>query len=154
LGKVDYMEVVGFADHKSTAAVWYKLLNCGFRLPAAAGTDAMANFASLRGPVGLNRVYVNVPPGPLNHAFWLDGLKHGRTVATNGPLLGSTLGDRRIGEELKLPAGENKVKLTAWMRSIVPIDHLQVICNGNVVRDLKVGSDRQSADINESLPIS
>ncbi|PYV58919.1 MAG: hypothetical protein DMG91_02535 [Acidobacteria bacterium] len=154
LGKVDYMEVVGFADHKSTAAVWYRLLNCGFRLPTAAGTDAMANFASLRGPVGLNRVYVNVPPGPLNHTFWLDGLKHGRSFATNGPLLGFALGDRRIGDELKLPAGENKVKLTAWMRSIVPIDHLQVICNGDVVRDLKLSGDRQSADINESLPIS
>jgi len=154
LGKVDYMEVVGFADHKSTAAVWYRLLNCGFRLPTAAGTDAMANFASLRGPVGLNRVYVNVPPGPLNHTFWLDGLKHGRSFATNGPLLGFALGDRRIGDELKLPAGENKVKLTAWMRSIVPIDHLQVICNGDVVRDLKLSGDRQSADISESLPIS
>ena len=53
LGKVDYIEVLGFADHKSTAKVWYQLLNCAFHLPAAAGTDAMANFASLRGPVGL-----------------------------------------------------------------------------------------------------
>ena len=66
LGKVDYIEVLGFADHKSTANVWYRLLNCGFRLPTAAGTDAMANFASLRGPVGLNRVYAKVPAGPLN----------------------------------------------------------------------------------------
>ena len=33
LGKVDYIEVLGFSDHKSTAAVWYRLLNCGFRLP-------------------------------------------------------------------------------------------------------------------------
>lgn len=154
LGKVDYLEVLGFADHKSTAAVWYRLLNCGFRLPAAAGTDAMSNFASLRGPLGLNRVYVNVPAGPLNHATWLDGLKRGRTSATNGPLLGFALGDRQIGEDLKLPAGENKVKLTAWMRSIVPIDHLQVICNGELVRDLKLSGDRQSADISNTLPIS
>ena len=42
----------------ATAKVWYQLLNCGFRLPAGAGTDAMANFASLRGPVGMNRVFV------------------------------------------------------------------------------------------------
>ncbi|MBA2686345.1 MAG: CehA/McbA family metallohydrolase, partial [Gemmatimonadaceae bacterium] len=53
LGKVDYMEIVAFADHRSTAAVWYRLLNCGFRIPAGAGTDAMTNFASLRGPVGM-----------------------------------------------------------------------------------------------------
>jgi FHS family Na+ dependent glucose MFS transporter 1 len=33
---------------------------------AAAGTDAMANFASLRGPLGLNRVYVEAPKGALD----------------------------------------------------------------------------------------
>lgn len=154
LGKVDYIEVVGFADHKSTASVWYRLLNCGFHLPTAAGTDAMANFASLRGPVGLNRVYVNVPSGPLNIGTWLDSLKHGRTFATNGPLLGFTLGSRQPGEELHLPAGENKVKLSGWLRSFVPVDHLQVICNGAVVRDLKLGADRQSADAEDTVPIS
>jgi len=151
---VDYIEVVGFADHKSTASVWYRLLNCGFRLPTAAGTDAMANFASLRGPVGLNRVYVNVPSGPLNINTWLDSLKHGRTFATNGPLLGFTLGGHQPGGELHLPAGENQVKLSGWLRSFVPVDHLQVICNGDVVRDLKLGPDRQSADVEDTIPIS
>ena len=34
----------GFCDHRSTASVWYRLLNLGFRLPAAGGTDAMAEF--------------------------------------------------------------------------------------------------------------
>jgi TolB protein len=154
LGKVDYIEVVGFADHKSTASVWYRLLNCGFHLPTAAGTDAMANFASLRGPVGLNRVYVNVPSGRLNIGNWLDSLKHGRTFATNGPLLGFTLGGRKPGEELRLPAGENKVKLSAWLRSLVPVDHLQVICNGEVVRDPKLNGDRQSADATDTIPVS
>ena len=59
LGKVDYYEALGFVDDPmATAHVWYRALNCGFRLPAGAGTDAMTNFASLRGPVGMNRVYV------------------------------------------------------------------------------------------------
>ncbi len=66
LGLVDYMEILGFSDHRNTAAVWYKLLNCGFRIPAGAGTDAMTNYASLRGPVGLNRVYVKAGV-PLTH---------------------------------------------------------------------------------------
>jgi TolB protein len=154
LGKVDYIEVVGFSDHKSTAAVWYRLLNCGFRLPAAAGTDAMANFASLRGPVGLNRVYASVPTGPLNITSWLSSLKQGKTFATNGPLLGFKLGDREVGDDLRLPAGEHPVKFSAWMRSIVPVDHLEVICNGQVARELKLNGDRQSADIEDNLPIS
>jgi TolB protein len=154
LGKVDYIEVTGFAEHKSTAAVWYRLLNCGFHLPTAAGTDAMANFASLRGPVGLNRVYVKVPAGPLNIALWLDSLKRGRTFATNGPLLGFSLGDKQVGDELSLPAGENKAKFTAWMRSFVPIDHLQVICNGAVARDLKIDGDRATAGVEDTIPVS
>jgi TolB protein len=154
LGKVDYIEVVGFSDHKSTAAVWYRLLNLGFHLPAAAGTDAMANFASLRGPVGLNRVYVKVPSGPLNISSWLASLKQGHTFATNGPLLGFTLADKEPGDELRLPAGENRVKLKARLRSIVPVDHLQVVCNGAVARDLKLSGDRESADVQDSIPIS
>jgi hypothetical protein len=154
LGKVDYVEVLGFSDHKSTAAVWYRLLNCGFRLPAAAGTDAMANFASLRGPVGLNRVYANVPRGPLDIQSWLSSLKQGHTFATNGPLLGFTLGGRALGDELRFPAGDNKVKFTAWLRSIVPIDHLEVICNGLVARELKLSGDRESADVEDTIPLS
>jgi hypothetical protein len=154
LGKVDYVEVLGFSDHKSTAAVWYRLLNCGFRLPAAAGTDAMANFASLRGPVGLNRVYANVPRGPLDIQSWLSSLKQGHTFATNGPLLGFTLGGRALGDELRLPAGENKVKFTAWLRSIVPVDHLEVICNGRVLRELKLSGDRETADVEDTIPLS
>lgn len=154
LGKVDYMEVMGFSDHKSTAAVWYQLLNCGFRLPTAAGTDAMANYASLRGPVGLNRVYVDVPKGPLNIAPWLDGIKRGRTFATNGPLLGFSLGGKKLGDELRLPAGENKVEFKAWLRSLVPVDHLEVICKGRVVRELKINGDHENANVEGTLPIS
>ena len=154
LGKVDYLEVVGFADHRLTAEIWYRLLNCGFHLPAAAGTDAMANFASLRGPVGLNRVYANVPIGPLNITTWLDSLKHGRTFVTNGPLIGFTLSGHPVGDELRLPAGENKVKFTAWLRSLIPVDHLQVICNGQVADDLKLNADHQSATIEDTIPVA
>jgi hypothetical protein len=154
LGKVDYIEVVGFSDHKSTANVWYRLLNCGFRLPTGSGSDTMANYASLRGPVGLNRVYASVPNGPINIHSWLTSLKLGRTFATNGPLLGFTLGDMQPGEELRLPAGENRVKLSAWMRSFVPIEHLQAVCNGQVVADLKLNDSHGSADISDTLSIS
>src|SRR5262249_32904053 len=71
-----------------------------------------------------------------------------------GPLLGFTLGGRQPGDELRLPAGENKVKFTAWLRSFVPVDHLQVVCNGELARDLKLKSDRDSADVEDRIPIS
>ena len=154
LGKVDYIEVLGFSDHKSTARVWYKLLNCGFHLPTAAGTDAMANFASLRGPVGLNRVYVEVPKGKLDVDPWLANLKRGRTFATNGPLLGFTVENQPIGGNVKLAAGTHKVKFKAWLRSMVPVDHLQVICNGEVSRELKLEGNHDAADVDGTLLVS
>ena len=152
LGKTDYIEVVGFADHRSTAEVWYRLLNCGFRLPTAAGTDAMENYASLRGPLGTNRVYVSVPKGPLAIAPWLEGIKQGHTFATNGPLIGFSLNGKTAGDKLKLPTKTNEVKFTASLRSIVPIDHLQIICNGRLAKDLPLASNRQTADIEGTLP--
>ena len=154
LGKVDYIEVLGFSDHRMTASVWYRLLNCGFRLPAGAGSDTMANYASARGPVGLTRVYASIPQAATSTGTWLDSLKHWRTFATNGPLLGFTLGGKAVGEELKLPAGENKLEFTSWLRSFVSVDHLELVCNGKVVRDLKLNGDGQSADAKGTLSIS
>jgi TolB protein len=151
LGKVNYIEALGFSDHKATAQVWYRLLNCGFHLPAAAGTDAMANFASLRGPVGLNRVYAIVPVGPLKIEPWLDAIKRGQTFATNGPLLGLKLNGKEIADTLQLPTGKSEVKLNVWLRSIVPINHLELICNGKVARELKLNPDEESADIEDTI---
>ena len=157
LGKVDYIEVVGFSDHKSTAEVWYKLLNCGFHLPTAAGTDFMGNYASLRGPVGLNRVYADVPDGPLKIEPWLAAIKAGRTFATNGPLLKFSLGGQPIGGELRLekkpPEKEQEIHFSAELFSIVPVDHLQIVCNGKVVREMKLDADRSRAHVDGSIPI-
>jgi Tol biopolymer transport system component len=152
LGKVDYIEVLGFSDHKSTAEVWYKLLNCGFRLPTAAGTDFMGDYASLRGPIGLNRVYAKVPSGPLKIEPWLAAIKAGHTFATNGPLLYFSLGGEPIGGEVELSKKE-PLHFSAELFSIVPVDHLQVICNGKVAQELKLDANRTSAHANGFVPI-
>ncbi|HMA44677.1 MAG TPA: CehA/McbA family metallohydrolase, partial [Gemmatimonadales bacterium] len=101
LGKVDYLEVMGFSNHLYTSEVWYRLLNCGFRIPAGAGTDAFPNFAMLHGPVGLDRVYAHAGP-LLNHERFLAALKAGRTFVTNGPLLGFTVNGREPGDEISV----------------------------------------------------
>jgi hypothetical protein len=145
LGKSDYLEVVGFSDHLATSRVWYRLLNCGFRLPAGAGTDAMTNFASLRGPLGTNRVYVQ-SDRPLDRERWYAGLKAGRSFATNAPLLGFRVRGTGIGGEVVLPAGTHRLPMRVWMRSIVPMDHLEVIGNGTVVATIPLRGDHTSAD--------
>jgi hypothetical protein len=163
LGKVDYYEVVGFSDHKASATVWHRLLNCGFRPTAAAGTDAMANYASMHGPVGLSRVYVADGAGPRGtgladrHArldHWLHALKAGASLATNSALLGLTVDGHSPGSELQLPAAGASVHLQGFMRSIVPMDHLQVMSQGKIVLEIPLHGDRRSADIDTRIRLA
>jgi len=146
LGKVDYLEIVAFSDHQATAGVWYRLLNLGFRLPAAGGTDAMADYATLRGPVGLNRVYASVPNGPLNSDAWLEALRQGRTFATNGPLLDFALEGAPIGATVDLQQ-PRRAHFLARVRSIVPLDHAQIVCNGKVARELSLGAEHDAVEV-------
>jgi len=154
LGKVDYYEAVGFnVDPFATQTVWYRLLNCGFRIPAGGGTDAMANYASLRGPIGMNRVYAKVAV-PLEHRRFLDALVAGKTFATNGPLLGFRLGGKEIGDTLELPSGSHELELSASLRSIVPLDHLELIGNGEVVASLKLDAGGTSALVDRKIEVA
>lgn len=155
LGLIDYYEVVGFAYHRPSAEVWYRLLNCGLRIAAAGGTDAMANYASLRGPLGLNRTYVDVtsesgtPAG--RRDAWLSGLKAGHTMASNGPLLGLTVNKRTPGNEIALGDYGSEVEFEAELRSVVPVDHLELVYNGRVIRTLDLDAARKSASVNGTV---
>jgi TolB protein len=141
IGKVDFLEVMGYSDHLITSGIWYKLLNCGFRIPAAGGTDAFANFAQLRGPPGLIRTYANAGR-TLDHRRWLDALKTGRTFVTNAPLLTFTLNDREAGSELRFPfSGRHRVRARVTLRSPVPVERLEIVGNGVVVARLDGASD-------------
>jgi hypothetical protein len=142
-GKVDYLEVVGFSDHKATAAVWYRLLNLGYRLPAGAGTDAMSNYASLRGPVGLARVYLDTGDAR-DGAAVMAALKAGHGFVSNGPLLGLLVDGRKPGDTVVAASGSNRFKVS--MRSTVPVDHLELVVNGQVVRAFEPGADRTRFD--------
>ena len=157
LDLVDYYETVGFAHHRASAEVWYRLLNCGARIAAAGGTDAMANYASLRGPVGLNRTYVHVPgePGSTSERrdAWLAGLKAGASMATNGPLLALTVEGRESGGEIELPRKGRTVKYSGFLRSAVPIDHLELIYNGKVVNSFDIDAGGTSADFRGSVSV-
>jgi hypothetical protein len=153
LGKIDYYEAVGFSDHKATNAIWYRLLDCGLQIPAGAGTDAMADYASLRGPVGLNRVYVPAT-GPLTREAFLAEVKQGRGVATNGALVHLKVGDASPGDTVRLPPGAHTLKYRATLRANFPVDHLELIWNGSVVASLNTGQDRRAADVSGAFAVT
>ncbi len=129
-GKVDYLEVMGFSDHHITAGIWYRLLNLGFRLPAGAGTDAMANYASLRGPIGLVRVFLDTE-GERTPTALRNALKSGRTFVSNSALLGLTVGGQRPGGVLER-GGRLPVRVA--LRAPIAMDHLELVQNGRVIK--------------------
>jgi hypothetical protein len=151
LGKADYIEVVGFSDHKATAAVWHRLLNLGFRLSAGAGTDAMANYASLRGPVGMNRVFLQTED--TGEAALHAALRDGRCFASNGPLLALQVEGRNPGEIIQLAAGRHKLSYRAAMRSLAPLDHVEVLYNGRVIAR-HGGKDATSAELSGAISVN
>jgi len=152
LGKVDYYEAVGFDDHLVTNEVWYKLLNCGFRLPAGAGTDAMTNYASLRGPVGMNRVFLNTGGADTPEAL-RDALTHGKTFATNAAMLALEVEGKQPGDELML-SGPRQVTYHAALRSFAPVEHFELVYNGTVVATHKLSGTRTQADVTGSVALN
>jgi Tol biopolymer transport system component len=149
-GKVDYLEVMGFSDHHITAGIWYRLLNLGFHLPAGAGTDAMANYASLRGPIGLVRVFLDTQ-GERTAEALRDALKSGHSFVSNGPLLGLTIDGHRPGDTF---AGTGKHEARVSMRSPVAMDHLELVQNGRVVKSFQLAGERTRFDWSGDLALN
>ena len=102
---------------------------------AAAGTDAMANYASLRDPVGMNRVFIAIV-GETTAEKVHSGLKQARTFVTNGPLLGLEIDGKHPGDEITFVGAED----TALPRISA------VHCADRSLRvDLQRSRDRQSS---------
>ncbi len=148
-GKVDYLEVMGFSDHQITAGIWYRLLNLGFRLPAGAGTDAMANYASLRGPIGLVRVFLETAGKRTPEALH-DALKSGRTFVSNSALLGLTIGGMRPGDTI---AATGRLPVRVAMRSPVAMDRLELVQNGRVIKAFRLTGERTRFDWSGELTV-
>jgi hypothetical protein len=152
LGNVDYCELIGFAHHKASEAVWYQLLNCGLRIPAGAGTDAMANYSSLRGPVGLNRVYIPAV-GALTSDQLAKGIRDGKGFVTNGPLIGLKTANASPGDVIAFTGKNKKLEIEFFMRSSIPIEHLELVWNGKVIKTYEFKNDRKTADFKGEVTI-
>jgi len=94
----------------------------------------------------------------MNVDEWFRGLKNGETFATNGPLLDFSVGGQEIGGDLEYARAQEAVPFRAKMRSIVPVDRLEIVCNGVVVKSL-AGTDAGpagpwgTAEVNGTIPV-
>ncbi len=146
LGKIDSLDLNN--AYVGTVPIWYRLLNCGFRLPPSAGTDCFLNRIFSQLPGG-DRVYVQIK-GPLSYDGWIEGLKAGRSFVSNGPMLELAIDEQGPGEVLKIPAAR-KLKLRAKARSHYPLAGVELVYNGQVAVTARMGPDDLSADIEQEL---
>jgi hypothetical protein len=148
LGKIDSLDIN--AEFEATVPLWYRLLNCGFRLPASAGTDCFLNRIRSRLP-GSDRAYVKLD-GPLSYDAWVQGLKAGRSFVTNGPLLELEVAGQGLGGTVRLDA-PGKVAVRASARSASPLASLELVQNGRVLAAGTLSDDKLSGTLEQEVEI-
>lgn len=149
LGRGDFYDIVSIAsDELWSAEMYYHMLNVGARLPATGGTD---NFSNVwRDPSGgTARTYARVD-GPLSWRTWIEAVRAGRTVATNGPLLFATVDGRESGSQL---TPRERVAVDIELTTIAPVDVVEVIVDGAVALEIPVESDGRRLDTSVSVPV-
>ncbi|MHC4993502.1 MAG: CehA/McbA family metallohydrolase [Planctomycetota bacterium] len=149
LGNIDAMDVMG-GGYLVGTQLWYKLLNCGFRLSAAAGTDCFLNRVSSRAP-GWGRCYVKVD-GPLDYRAWVEGLRAGRSFVSNGPILDMSVNGQPIGDTIEMTQ-PGKVRVRAQAKSYYPVDTIEVIHNGRVAASAKATDTGRTATIDQEVEV-
>lgn len=122
-GRVDALNVFDGSRRDTFDDKYYRYLNVGLRLPISTGTDwFMYDFS---------RVYVQAKGQPTVPA-WLDALKAGRAVATNGPLLTLSVDGQPPGSVIAIDKAKSlKVEATGLGRH--DFEQIELVKNGKVI---------------------
>ncbi|MCC6177098.1 MAG: CehA/McbA family metallohydrolase [Chloroflexi bacterium] len=108
--------------------IWYRLLNCGFRLPASTGSDWFV--------CSSNRVYADVG-ADFSYERWLGSLREGRTLVTNGPILRlHVAGHGPSNAVLELAPARRSVEVSVRWDSALPVDRVEIVRDGEVAAAL------------------
>jgi hypothetical protein len=113
---------------------YFHALNSGVRpVPiAASGSGTTDN------PVGYNRVYVQLP-GEFSYGSWLEGLKAGRVVVTNGPMLRPTVEGEYPGHEFLAEVGETvELEVALNLATRETIDYLEIVQDGRPTHTVRL----------------
>jgi hypothetical protein len=131
---------VGDGLFHRTNSLYYRFLNCGFRLGVSGGSA----IGVMRVPTGYNRVYAQIN-GPLTADRMWAAIRAGRTFATSGPMLTITANDQTVGDTIAVKTNQSAtVSIETAVRSSQQLESLEIIHDGRVVASRNLL--RQSAD--------
>jgi hypothetical protein len=129
--------------------VYYRFLNCGFRLPVSSGSASGVKAA----PLGYNRVYVKLRDS-FSYDHWFRSLKAGHSFATNGPMLFLEVNGEQPGAELHLPSSQAaKLRVRAEALSAGTLEKLEILFKGRVIMTVPNpdASGRWAADFESNV---
>ena len=129
--------------------MWYRLLNCGFRVPISAGTDSFTNVVD-HYLAGGGRVYVLAGPR-FDYGAWIAAYRDGRSFASNGPIVKLDVDGKAPGDEIRLDSPRT-LTVKAAMVTQVPVDRVELIVNGRVVES-QAPAGRNAVEFTRRLPI-
>jgi hypothetical protein len=133
LGTINFLAEDVWLNDASVNA-YYRLLNCGFRLGWAAGTDFPCNNSQ---PFGSLLTYVQAKNKPLTYSQWVEGIKFGRTVVTtNGHIEFLDLkvnGTATPGDDIKLKNIETLGVEVKWTSVTEQTGRIELVLNGKVI---------------------
>jgi hypothetical protein len=121
---------------------WYRFLNLGLRLPIVGGTDKM----SAGTVAGSLRTWAYT--AELAADGWAPAVRAGRTVVSSGPLLELWIDEAPIGSVV---AGDRMAECRWRVRSVLPVDYVELIVNGEVRHRAPV--NRKSLESAGRLPL-
>ncbi|HVN82685.1 MAG TPA: alpha/beta fold hydrolase [Terriglobia bacterium] len=110
--------------------VYYRFLNCGFRIPVSAGSASGVKAS----PLGYNRVYVLLDE-PFTYDHWFRALKAGRSFGTNGPMLFLKVNGEEVGGFVKLSA-PSRLRIHAEASSEGKLDRMEILSEGRVIQTI------------------
>ena len=144
LGVVDSVDLISPTNDEGAVFLYHRLLSCGLRLAATAGTDVFLSFSHGPGvasnPPGWGRVYAQLGDRGLSVEAFKEAIRAGRTVVTNGPWLTLEVNGQGPGAVLDLAPGD---RLDLRARVLGPgAEHLTlvgpdgVVAEGDAAREL------------------
>jgi hypothetical protein len=134
LGVIDAIEVF-CSQEETSASLWYRFLNLGFKVGIVAGSDAESLNYRYSFIMGGDRLYVYTGKN-FSYSRWIEGLQHGRVFATQGPLLFFDIDGKEPGYEFRLDRGPADLPATARASSYIPITKLEIVMNGEVTAEV------------------